>query len=213
MIYIRILYNKIFKQTGFIPVKMRKKEKGFRKGLLLPLFVVFIMVMSVFSYMLGSSRTRLTYNGFKFYQLENGGFMLNINNNRVMFSYSPQELERINTTAGIKNLFNTPMVYFTYAQNSTYAETIAEMQFNFAQLMDSIKGTYVQNAFTAETEFDIPAITCKNATLTVPVILFEKAKTTEIMLDDECIVVKAKNRQEMSMAYERLLYSIIGVME
>ncbi len=192
---------------------MKKKDKGFNKKLIMPLFIVFIMVMSVFGFMWGSSRKKMEYNGFKFIQLENGGFMLKIDNSKVIFNYYPSELEWLNTTKGIKDLFNTPMVYVTYDPNSTHAETIAQIHFNIAQLLDETKGIYVQNAFTSETEHDIPVITCKNATLSVPVVKIEKANTTEITLEDWCVVVKAKDKQEMFGAYERLLYSILGVME
>lgn len=192
---------------------MKKKDKGFNTKLILPLFIVFILVTSMFGFMWSGSKTKVEYKGFKFVQLETGRFMLNIGNSRIAFNYFPSELEWINVSRQIKSLLSTPMVYLTSNPNSTYAETIAQLQFSFAQLLDETRGIYVQNAFTAETEYGIPVVTCENATSSVPVIMIEKSNSTEITLDQNCIVVNAKDRQEMFMAYERLLYSIFGVME
>ena len=204
---------KYLNKLMFIPAEMRKKEKGFRKELVLPLFVILIMVMSMFGYMWGSSRARTTYNGFAFIQLENGLFRLRLGDILIDFNNYPSGIEWINASRGVGGMFSTPMVYVTYDSGSEYAETMAEMHYNIAELLDKVKGIYAQNAFTSETEHNIPVITCENATFAVPVISIEKANSTEIILEDNCIIVNAKNRQEMLMAYERLLYSIFGVME
>jgi hypothetical protein len=171
------------------------------------------MVMSVFGYMWGSARTKMSYNGFKFYQLENGNYMINVNGKNIIFNYYPGDLENINATKGLRNLFTGPMVYATSDINSTYAEAIAEVQFNLGRVLDEITGTYVQNAFTSKTEHNLPAVTCENASMVIPVIIFEKSNITQITAEGTCIIVEAKARQDIGVLYERILYSIIGVME
>ena len=193
---------------------MRKKEqKGFRKELILPLFIVFILVMSVFGYMFGSSRTRYTHNDFKFYSMETGGFLLKLEDGRIVFNYFPTEIAWINTTKGIGNVFNAPMIYATSHYNSLYNETISQVKFNLAQNLGDMKGVYVQNAFTTKTEYDIPLITCENATPSLPVVFFERSNSTGISYQNNCVSVRARSREEIIAAYERLLYSIFGVME
>jgi hypothetical protein len=193
-------------------VKMGKKEKGFNKKIIMPIFIVAIMVMSVFGYMWGSAKTRLTYNGYKFYGLENNNYMLKLDEKRFVFSYYPSELEGIDADEGIGRLFNTPITYATYDANSTYAEEIAQMQFGLGQILKEAKGIYVQNAFTSETEYGLPAVTCANATSSVPVIFFQKTNFTGLTEEQGCVTASGRNKQEMLMVYERLLYTILGVM-
>ncbi len=192
---------------------MRKKQKGFRKELLMPLFIALIMVMSVFGYMWGSSKTKMTYNEFKFYQLENNNYMFKINGKSVVFNYYPEDLEQINSTKGLKKLFAGPMVYATSDPNSPYAESIAEVQFNLGKILGEFKNIYVQNAFTSQTEYPLPVITCENASRVIPVITIEKSNTTQITAQGTCIIIEAKTKQDIIALYERLLYSILGVME
>jgi hypothetical protein len=192
---------------------MPKKEKGFRKALIMPIFIVVIMVMSVFGFMWGSGRTKLNYNGFKFYQLESGNFMFKVNSYNALFSYYPSELEWLEVPEGTAALFNTPMFYTTSDYNSTYNETIEETKFSIAELLGNTIGVYVKNAFTSETEYSTSVITCSNATPSAPVIYVVKSNITEITLDSNCVTITATDRQEMFMAYERLAYSILGVME
>jgi len=192
---------------------MKKKDKGFRKELIMPIFIVMIMVMSVFGYMWSSSRTKIDYNGYKFYQLDDGRFMLSLEDKRIAFNYYPSELEWINTSKGIGNVFNSQAIFITSDYNSTMSETLAEIKFNLAQQIEEFKGAYAQNSFTEPTEYGHPVITCMNATSSVPVVLIERSDATEIVLENNCLTLRAKNRQEMIRAYERLVYSILGVME
>ena len=192
--------------------KMRKKEKGFRARVILPLFIVFILITSMAGFMWGGSTTKIEYNGFKLVRLETGSFMLSIEGQRIAFNYFPSELEWINASEGIAGLFTTPMAYSTSDPESEYAEPIAQMQFNLGQLLEEIKGVYVQTSFISENVYSLPVITCRNATLFVPVIMMKASNSTEITLEQSCVTVSGRNRQELFMAYERLLYTIFGVM-
>ena len=192
---------------------MPKKQKGFRKEIIMPIFIVVIMVMSVFGFMWGSGKTKLNYNGAKFYQLDTGSFLLKINNYNAAFSYYPSELELLEMPAGASALFSTPMFYTTSEYNSTFKETIEQVKFNIAEIMGETLEIYVENAYTAETEYDTSVITCADATPSVPVIYIKRSNITEISLDNNCVTILAANRQEMFMAYERLVYSILGVMQ
>ena len=139
---------------------MPKKQKGFRKEVIMPIFIVVIMVMSVFGFMWGSGKTKLNYNGAKFYQLDTGSFLLKINNYNAAFSYYPSELELLEMPAGASALFSTPMFYTTSEYNSTFKETIEQVKFNIAEIMGETLEIYVENAYTAETEYDTSVITC-----------------------------------------------------
>ena len=192
---------------------MRKKDKGFNTKLILPIFVVFILVTSMFGFMWSGSNTKIEYRGFKFTRLDTGVFRISIENRVIEFRYFPSELEWINSSGGIKESFDTPMVYFTSNPGSDYKEQMAEMHKHISEVLWETREVYVQNAFTSESEYNLPVITCENATLSVPVIMIGKSNSTEILLEQNCIVVNTENRQELFMAYERLLYIVFGVMD
>jgi len=192
---------------------MRKKESGFNAKILLPLFVVFILVTSMFGYMFGSSKTRVDYNNHKFYQTETGNYILNSENIRIEFNNFPENLEWINATSGISTIFSTPMIYTTSNPESSQKNTIAEISFNLGQLLEETNQIYILNSFTSEGDHTLPIVTCANATFSVPVIEIKKSNSTEIIKEGTCVILKARNRQEMFMAYERLVYIILGVME
>lgn len=191
----------------------KRKEKGFRKELILPVFIVFIMVMSMFGYMWGSSNTKLEYNGYKIYHLETGGYMLKVNDQRILFNYFPEDIEAVPAPGNIESLFNSPMVYTTSDYDSLYNESIEQVKFGIAQHLSDFKNVYAQNAFTSETQYSLPVITCENATEQTPVLYFTKADKTEISFEDNCLTAKARTREELFMVYERIIYSIFGVME
>jgi len=192
---------------------MRKKETGFNAKLILPLFIVFILVTSMFGYMWSGANTKLDYKGFNFVKLESGSYLLNTAGNRIAFNYFPSELEWINASPIIPGLFATPMAYVSSDVDNDYIESIAQMKFSFAQIMDETMGMYVQNSFTSENDFNLSVVTCKNATMSVPVIILQRANSTELDTEGSCIKISGKNKQELFMAYERLLYTIFGVMK
>ncbi len=193
--------------------RMRRKESGFNARVLMPLFIVVIMVMSAFGYMWGSSSSSLDYNGFKIYQPETGGFMLKLDaGTRILFRYFPSDLEWINSTPGISERFSSPMIYAAYSPETDYIESFAQVQYNLGQVLSKAGKSYAQPAFTMENEYNLPVVSCTNATQYVPVVVFELSSQTEIRESMGCITVSAKNREELLQAYERLLYTILGVM-
>ena len=210
------MHQNILKPLLLSSPKMRKKDNGFNAKIALPLFVVFILVTSMFGYMWGSSKTRVDYGSFAFYQSEDGSYILKYGSARISFNNFPANLEWINATEGIGAVFSTPMFYVSSDPESSQAEAIAGISFSLGRLMGEVSNIYVQNSFISEGEHVLPVITCSNATIFTPVVLVENSNSTgptEIVKQGSCIILSAKNRQEMYMAYERLVYIIMGVME
>lgn len=195
----------------------KKKESWTRKEVMIPLFIAFIMIMSTMGYMWGSdSASSLKYNGYDFARMENGKFSVEINKTRFMFNYYPEEIEWINVSKSAASIGNFQMLYVAYDPKSEYAEGIAQIQFELGQLLWDMKGTYVQNAFTSESEYpNIPVVGCANATFYSPVLIIEQSNSTstEDAGGVNCFALYFKNRQELAMAYERLVYAVLGVMK
>ncbi len=67
--------------------------------------------------------------------------------------------------------------------------------------------------FTTKNEFNKPVITCKNATLYVPVIYFKKSNETSITLEGNCIIAEAFRGEDFTKIKDRLVYGALGVMK
>ena len=61
-------------------------------------------------------------------------------------------------------------------------------------------------------EYDLPILTCTNATLKTPVIIFNMSDNTSIVEIDNCIYLNARGREFLRLR-DRLLYSYYGVIE
>lgn len=188
-----------------------KREK--KKRLYMSLFIVVIMTLSVLGYMIGSGfedQTKFNYNDFKFTQINNR-WTTKINNKDVVFDYPPFQVENINvTTSIIEKIKNSPQIDTTSDFNSTFKEIIALAQFGLAQTL-AINNQFLRSGFTTKNEFDLPVITCDNATTFVPVLIFQKSNETIIYEENNCIILKAKSNQDLIALKDRLLYGVFGI--
>ncbi|MFH2027934.1 MAG: hypothetical protein ABIJ08_02235, partial [Nanoarchaeota archaeon] len=175
----------------------------------------FIMISSVFGvifYGFGSQDTTLKYKNLKFTR-EDSGWSTTINNQRVFFDYFPEELENINISSEIVDMLkNKYEIDVTSEINSTFKDTIALAEYNMAQVLNDILSVYLRPGFTQENEY-LPAITCSDATLSVPLIYFIHSNQTSITLDGDCIIAEAINDNDFLRIKDRILYSILGIIE
>lgn len=188
-----------------------KREK--KKRLYMSLFIVVIMTLSVFGFMIGSGfedQTKFNYNDFKFNQINNR-WKTKINNYDVTFDYSPLQVEHINISPNIiEKIKNSPQIDTTSNINSSFKEVIALSQYNLAQLL-AINNQFLRSGFTTKNEFDLPIITCENATTFVPVLIFQKSNETRIYEENNCIILKARSEQDVITLKDRLAYGVFGI--
>lgn len=65
--------------------------------------------------------------------------------------------------------------------------------------------------FTTNNTFDMPIITCEDATPVVPIIYFKQSNQTKVSLEENCIIVEARNNIDILRIKDRLLYSMLGI--
>src|SRR3989344_6525182 len=125
-----------------------KKTK--RNRIILGLFLIFIMFFSVSEYALfgqdpGESAIQGTtntndYNGFEF--SEQGGYwILNIEENSFIFSYNPNEIERINAIVNPLESYNGKVLYLI-SENPAAG---SEIRANLAQFVNGVLETEKEN--------------------------------------------------------------------
>ena len=192
---------------------MRRKQRESRKGVWFSAFLVAILVFSVGGYIFGSAPSKIQYNEHTFTAVQ-GGYILEVNNHPLAFTYFPEQLETLPFPGEAGGMLSgRPMFYVTYSPNSSLAQDIALAQFRMQNSLISAVNVYVQPAITADANFSIPVISCSNSTKFVPVVLFEESNITDAAVEDSCIVIQAKESRDVSAYSERMIYSILGVME
>ncbi|MFH0979172.1 MAG: hypothetical protein V1837_07800 [Candidatus Woesearchaeota archaeon] len=185
-----------------------------KKQLWLSLFIAVIMVFSAFGvifYGFADSSDIYRYNGYKFTPTTTG-LLVKVQGKQFVVGSLPQDLVSINLSTAVANqLRQVKMLYLTYDPNSTSVQDIAAVEFQLKSDLANL-GIYAAPAFTKTNEFNLPVITCLNATQFVPVIEFRDANKTSAAFDNGCIVLNAAYLDDFSRLKDRLLLGMLGVM-
>ena len=195
--------------------KVKDKDSG-KKWF--AVFVGTIMLLSVagfvFSFNPSSQGNNFRYGSLTFKQTQQGFFTTEVNGNPIDFSYRPEDVSDIDVPAAVvEKLTGSRVIYITYYWNTTLAKSMALLQFDAANLLDSLHGIFAQPASTTTNPFDFPIITCNNATSFVPVLLLQEGNNTAISFDSgnlDCVVLNASSDTGFLRAADRLKYALIG---
>ena len=189
-----------------------KKEKKSILGLAITFFIVFVFVSSIIGFIYSGDTDTFKYNGIKFQRTQTGWFTI-INNQRLTFDYFPSEVEQIELSIEIKDLIlNRPEIDSTSNVDDLFLEEISLAQYTMALTLGS-SNIYIRSGFTTNNTFNMPIITCNEATIAVPVIYFKQSNQTKVTLEDSCIIAEARNNLDILRIKDRLLFSILGIIE
>lgn len=185
---------------------MRKERKN-KSVIYVAIFIAFIMITSVLGYIFGDSEeSSMKYNKYNFYK-KNLKWVTKISNAEVDFDYFPAEIDNINLSKEIvESIKNSRMIYITYSPNQTDTDEFGYSQFELTNKL-MLLNIYAGNGMTESNEFNLPIISCANATQFVPVIVLEKGVENTIKSENNCIILKG----EPLRLKDRLLYGIFGV--
>ena len=131
----------------------------------------------------------------------------------AVFNYVPQDVESISFGSDAQALIrNKPMLDLTSDPNDLYTEDIALAEYNLALSLQNFN-TYLRQGFVSENAYDLAVITCDNATAAVPVIYFMQSNQTQISAKGNCILAEASSSYDILRVKDRILYSLLGIME
>jgi len=192
---------------------MRKKESK-KKQVLLSVVIAVIMVSSILGYMFGREEPNtVEYNKLKFYQ-KNFLWATKINGVEVVFHNFPSAVEYINISDEIfSRITSTLEVDSTYDQNSSFVEDIALAQHSLEQIFSNFFNIYLRKGLTTKSNYNIPIITCADATPVIPVLYFKTGNTTVVYMENNCIIAEARNGNEFLNIKDRLMYGLLGIIE
>lgn len=190
-----------------------KEEK---KKIVISLFVIFLMVSSILGYMFGRSGVeRYKHNGHSFFK-RNNEWILDSEESELSFDFFPDQVGNIEMDFDAADILQDKAeIDMTSDPESEYAEAIAVSQFKFQQNIMEYSDSFVLLGMTGkDDEFNLPVVTCEDATEEIPVIYFKKSNTSNIKLaGDNCIVLEAKDEIDLLRLKDRLLYDYFGIIK
>jgi len=194
---------------------MERKDNKLSKILVLA-FMGFTLIGMTFSFVFygfNDGNAKANYKGFKFkLDRQNSVWVAKINGAYAGFSFLPNEVEDINISASLENLKNKFEIDTTSDMNDTNIEAIALAQHQMGITMQNYN-IYIRQGMAAANKYNISIINCSMATPAVPVVYFKTGNKTQILQDGDCIIAEARNGQDTIRAKDRIVYSILGVME
>ena len=190
---------------------MAKRDSKWKRNLI-SAFIIMIMVLSVLGIMLSRDAGQTKkYNGHKFTAKDNK-WLLNVDKWLVDFDYLPTGVEDISISQEIKNkILNTKMIYLTFdPENAT--KTMDKLRFDLINLLANKFGIHAAGSITRNsTKYQLPVMTCKNATVYVPVVELKLGNQTNIYIKDNCIIAQAESAEDITRIGDALIYKLTGV--
>ncbi len=196
---------------------MRRSEKKKKHAqLIFGLFVVALMVFSAFgfvmSYSSGSGST-YKYGDYTFRSTEQG-LKAKIGGKTSYFTSFPGDLEDIELPASVAaSLSNTKMVYLTSDPDSRFFRDIGLVEYYFQDELNDLFGIYGVISITKNSTYQLPVISCSDATASVPVLYLMQSNETKISFEDNCIMVEAPSQSVFVRLKDRIIFSLLGVMK
>jgi hypothetical protein len=187
----------------------RRSEKT--KQIIIGVVIALIMILSTFGIIIGSQSSGLQYGTYKF-EVVNNQYVTKINNQQMSFYFFPSQVDYINLSSAITNkLKESYFVMITFNPDDKSNLPVVELiRFDFSQLLGKV--AYSGVLAPSEQYAELPVITCANATLQTPVILFNVTDTPSIIDENNCIYLNARGT-DFLMLRDRILYSYFGVIK
>lgn len=176
--------------------KHHSEKKSRRNRMILGLVLIFIMFFSVAEYALfgqdpgedaiqGTTNTN-TYNGFQFLE-QNGYWILNIEEKSFIFSYNPNEVQRINSVVNPIENYNGKVLYLV--SNSSTVKS--EIRANLAQFTNGIIENDKEN--------------CTQNT-----IIIKEGNENKISPKENCVYIEGKN-EDLIKITDEFLFKLLEI--
>jgi len=194
-------------------VHIKEGKKKTNWALWITVALVFLMVSSTLGFIsLQTQGTQLTYNGYDFVQT-NQGYSTSIDDTQMTFQYFPDTIDHIEVPQSLLNtILNSKVVTVTYNPQDNNTESLALIQYNLFKTLE-IKDIYIIRALTNNTGYNLPQVSCDNATFQNPVIHLKTGNQTEFTKENNCLIVSGYNRVEFAQIHDRLLYGLLEVIQ
>jgi len=191
---------------------MKQKNNSKKYVIIMAVFICLSMIVSIFAVVLDNPENNLSYGKYNFKVTDNG-YKTKIDGKYYDFQYFPSELESINMSASTRDTIkNSQMVIIVFDPDSGQDNLIYTdfTRFDLVAQLGKPVGFGVTNM---SSQYAFNLLDCNNASKPVPIILINISSVPSIYESgDGCIIMNARLK-DIVAAKDRLLYSVLGVMD
>ena len=175
-------------------------------------FIVVIMTSSILGFVWTNIATDdLTYKDYKF-KRQGDHFTVNLNDQNINVYYLPSDIEHIEIDQEIKSrMKGSPMFYISFNPDSEKIEYIDLARFDLTNEIQKTNKYAISGKTTNSTLYNLPIITCENATAHVPVIHLKEGNTTKFSLQDNCIIAESSSREGFIALKDIIIYTVFDI--
>lgn len=190
----------------------RNREKS-KMGIVLVIFISLIMVSSIAGFLIVNQPSDISrFKGSKFVRQQNT-WVATVNGNRIFFDYQPQAIASLNASKEFLPLIRGKVEIDTTSDiNDSYSSDIALAQYNLGVNLNAL-GVFVRQGLTANNTYQLPVITCEDATPLTPVIYFRKGEDSSQIIEDGCLTISLRSRDEVHAIKDMILLGVLGLLE
>ncbi|MBN2459595.1 hypothetical protein JXB28_04895 [Candidatus Woesearchaeota archaeon] len=197
----------------------RERKSDKKKQIAMSIVISALMIFSVFGIFLGTQSNELRYGKFKLTYNEvypNARYVLKVDKQEIPLYFLPQETELINLSSSTTNKIKEAVFVTTAFQpNSTSLAEIALVNLQLSLYLKDSQGNNKiinQAILTESPDYELPVVSCANASLQTPVIVFNMSDVPSIVDDNNCIYFNARGLEYLRLR-DRLVYSYYGVIQ
>ena len=186
-------------------------SKIFSKKNIVAVIISLIMITSVIGFVsLNSLEKEYRYNGHTFTR-DQDGYHIVVDKRELVFTYLPGDLSDVNISGNsAAALKHTRLIMASSQLDSASAQGIAGSVYYLRNALAPYN-IYVLSGFTNQGSRPAPVISCKNATIYIPVIVFEDANTSEVITAGNCIRVQVASPEYPSKFTQKVVYTVAGI--
>ena len=152
-----------------------------------------------------------SYKGYKF-KLQGDYFVVSINGQKINTYYLPTDIEHIQISEEIKTrIKEVPMFYLSFNTESENINYIDQVRFELSNEIQKTNIYAISGKTTNSTSYNLPIITCENATAYVPVILLKDSNVTKFSLKDNCIIAESDSKEGFIALKDIIIYTIFDI--
>ena len=195
-----------------------REEEGKTKKVLLSIVIGFVIVSSVIGFTFSAipfglqpQDTSLKYSGYEFFPTQNGVGTI-IDDQIYEFTNLPGDVENLDIGDITSKISNSPMVYVTSDPNSSLASAISGVEFTMGRVLEKNYNTFIEVAFTAGNPHGKRIITCEDATVFIPVLLFNFTNTTtDITEQNNCVIINVDSEVSLNRIRDKIVYELLEI--
>jgi len=189
-----------------------KKKRTNRWPQIISLSIMMIMIVSVVGFMWTQNIAETAnYENFAF-KKQGQKWLVNVNGEDLNFQYLPDQVKQIPVDGKVQDLLNQRVLQLTYDPRQEFVQEIAQAAYYTGRNLNEVKKTVIINGLKEANDYNIPVITCDNATEFQPVIDFILSNESKVIVENNCIKLYARSGNDFTRVKDRLIYEAYGVL-